>query len=176
MMTTTATVTAVTTVTNWVKKFLYLNRVSKEIRIKIKSIYDKTTCFFSMHLIKKKINRQKVTTNEFRLQSVHNRSFVVQWMHKIYLIICTHNSSAFTQQSHSGRTVCSALKIIYIVFFDLIFFFYTYWERSFFFFFFFFSIDLKKITTHNISINLIKQWESSSSSRTDTVTTAKEEV
>ena len=77
MMTTTA---AVMTAVNWVEKSSYLNRVSKEIRIRteIKSIYNRTTCFFSMHFIKKKISEQKAATDEFRLQSVYNKFFVVQ--------------------------------------------------------------------------------------------------
>ena len=126
MMTTTAAATAA--VTNQIKNFLCLNRVSKKIRIKIKikSIYDRTTCLFSTHLIKKEINEQKAATDRLRLQSVHDRSFVVQQTHKMYSVICIHNSFIFTQQSHSDRTVCSAFRIICAVFFDLIFFLHTY--------------------------------------------------
>ena len=41
----TAAAAATMTVANWIEKFSYLNRISKEIRIKteIKSIYDETT-------------------------------------------------------------------------------------------------------------------------------------
>ena len=151
------TTTAATTAANQTEKFSYLNRVSKEIRIKteIKSIYDETTCSFSMHLIKKEISEQKAATDRFRLQSVHNRFFVVQQTHKMYSVICTHNSLIFTQQSYSDRTVCSALRIVHAVFFDLIFFLYTYQERS--FFFFFFLIDFKKTTIHDADMNLMRQ-------------------
>ena len=144
---------AATTVTNWTEKFLCLNRISKEIRIKIeiKNIYNKATCFLDTHFIKKEINEQKAATDEFKLQFVYNRSFVVQWAHKMYSVICTHDSFIFTQQSHLNRTVCSALKTVCIVFFDLIFFFHMYWKRS-----FFFSIDLKEITIHDISTDLMK--------------------
>ena len=181
IITTAATAAAVMTVINWIKKFLCLNRINKEIRIRteIKSIYDETTCFFSTHLIKKEINKQKAATDRFRLQSVCNRSFVVQQTHKMYSVICTHNSSVFTQQSYSDRTVCSALRTVCAVFFDLIFFLYAYWERSFFFFFFFFfffSIDLKEITIHNVNMNLMKQQKFDSSSRADAAATAREEV
>ena len=143
---------------NWVEKSLCLNRISKKIRIKIeiKSIYDEATHFLNIYFIKKKINKQKTATNKFKLQSVCDRFFVVQQTHKIYSVICTHNSFIFTQQSHSNRTVCSAFRIICAVFFDLIFFFCIYWERSS-FFFFFFSINLKKITICNISMNLTEQ-------------------
>ena len=171
----TATITTAAATANWIKKFLCLNRISKEIRIKIeiKSIYDEATCLLNTHFIKKKINRQKAATDEFRLQSVYNRFFVVQQTHKTYSVICTHDSFIFTQQSHSDRTVCSALKTVYTVFFDLIFFFCVYWERS---FFFFFSIDFKEITICNISMNLIKQWKSSSNDRTDMTVMTKKKV
>ena len=170
------TAAAAAAVTNWVKKFSHLNRVSKEIRIKIriKSIYDETTCLLSIHFIKKEINKQKAATNKFKLQSVCDRSFIVQWAHKMYSVICTHNLSAFTQWSYLDRIVCSALRTVYAVFFDLIFFLYVYWKRS--FFFFFFSINLKEITIHDISINLMKQWKFGGSSEADTVMTAKKEV
>ena len=170
MMTTAATVT---TIINWVKKFLCLNRVSKKIRIKIKikNIYDEAICFLSIHFIKKEINEQKAATDRFRLQFVCDRSFVVQWTHKTYFVICTHNSFIFTQQSHLNRTVCSAFRTVHVIFFDLIFFLHTYWKRS-----FFFSIDLKEITICNISMNLMKQWESNDDDRTDTTTVTKEEV
>ena len=171
------TATAAAAVTNWIKKSLCLNRVSKEIRIRteIKSIYDETTCFFSTHLIKKEINKQKAATDRFRLQSVCNRSFVVQQTHKMYSVICTHNSFIFTQQSHLNRTVCSALRTVCVVFFDLIFFFCTY-QKKFFFFFFFFSIDLKEITICNIDMNLMRQWEFNSDNRTNITAAAKEEI
>ena len=99
IITTAATAAAVAAVTNWIKKSSCLNRVSKEIRIRIriKSIYDETTCFLSMYLIKKEINKQKATTNKFRLQSVCDRFFVVQQVHKMYSVICTHDSFIFTQ-------------------------------------------------------------------------------
>ena len=124
----TAAAAAVTTAANQIKKFSYLNRISKEIRIRteIKSIYDRTTCSLNTHLIKKEISRQKATTDRFKLQFIHNRSFVVQQTHKMYSVICTHNSFIFTQQSHSDRIICSAFKIICAVFFDLIFFFHVY--------------------------------------------------
>ena len=172
----TATITAVMTAVNWTEKFSCLNRVSKEIRIriKIKSIYNEATCFLDIYLIKKEINKQKAATDKLRLQSVCNRSFVVQQAHKIYSVICTHNSSIFTQWSYLNRTVCSALRTVYAVFFDLIFFFYVYWEKS--FFFFFFSIDFKEITTHNIDINLMKQQKSNSNNETDTAAAAREEI
>ena len=163
------------TVINWIKKFSHLNRISKEIRTEIKSIYDKTIHSFSTHFIKKEINEQKAATDKLKLQFVCDRFFAVQWMYKIYFMICTHNSSVFTQQLYLNRTVCSALKTVCTVFFDLIFFFCVYQERSS-FFFFFFSIDLKKITTHNISMNLMKQWEFNNNSRTDTAATAREEI
>ena len=177
MMITAATVTAVMIMTNWIKKSSHLNRINKEIRIRIriKSIYDEATHFLSMHFIKKKINKQKAATDKFRLQFICDRFFAVQQTHKIYSVICTYNLFIFTQQSYSDRTVCSALKTVHIVFFDLIFFFHTYWKRSF-FFFFFFSIDLKEITTHNVSMNLTRQQRSDSSNRTDTATTARKEV
>ena len=135
---TAAAAAAVMTVTNWTKKFLCLNRINKKIRIriKIKSIYNEATCLLDMCFIKKKINEQKTATNEFKLQFVCNKSFVVQQTHKIYSVICTHDSSVFTQQSYSNRIVCSALKTVCTVFFDLIFFLYMYQERSSFFFFF----------------------------------------
>ena len=171
----TATAAAAMIVTNWAEKFSHLNRISKEIRTKIKSIYDKTICFLDTHFIKKEINEQKAATNKFRLQSIYNRSFAVQWVHKIYLVICTHNLSVFTQQSYSDRTVCSALKIVCAVFFDLIFFFYAYQKRSF-FFFFFFSINLKKITICNADMNLMKQWKFNSNDRTDTAAMMKKEI
>ena len=135
MMTMTATTTAAMTAANWAEKFLCLNRISKEIRIKIeiKSIYNEATHSLSIYFIKKEINEQKATTDRFRLQFVHNKSFVVQQTHKIYFVICIHNLSAFTQWSYSNRIICSALKTVHIIFFDLIFFFYTYQERSFFF-------------------------------------------
>ena len=155
MMTTAAATTAVMTAANWIEKFLCLNRVSKEIRIRIKNIYNEATCLFNMYLIKKEINRQKTAINELKLQSVYNKSFVVQQTHKIYFVICTHDSSVFTQQLYSDRTVCFTLKTICAVFFYLIFFFCVYQEKSF-FFFFFFSIDLKEITICNISMNLTK--------------------
>ena len=175
MMTTTAAVT--TTAINWVKKSLCLNRISKEIRIKIKikSIYDRTTHLLSMHFIKKKINRQKTATDEFKLQSVYNRFFVVQQTYKIYSVICTHNLSIFTQQLHSDRTVCSALKTVHAVFFDLIFFFCIYQKRSS-FFFFFFSINFKEITIHDVNMNLMRQQKSNDDNRTDTAATARKEV
>ena len=177
MITITATATAAMTVTNWTEKFSYLNRISKEIRIKIKikSIYDEAICFFDMYFIKKEINKQKAATDKFRLQSVCNKSFVVQWTHKMYFMICTHNSSVFTQWSHSDRIICSAFRIIYTVFFDLIFFFCMYWKRSS-FFFFFFLIDFKEITIHNISMNLMKQWEFNSNNRTDIATMIRKEA
>ena len=156
MITTAATTATAITVTNWIKKFLCLNRINKEIRIKteIKSIYDEATCLFDTHFIKKEINKQKATTNRFKLQFIYNRFFVVQQIHKMYFVICTHNLFIFTQQLYLNRTVCSALKTVCAVFFDLIFFFYVYWER--FFFFFFFSINFKKITIYNADINLMK--------------------
>ena len=177
MMIMTAAMTAVMTAANWIKKFSHLNRINKEIRIRtgIKSIYDKTTCLLSTCLIKKEINEQKAATDRFRLQFVYNKFFVVQQTHKMYFMICTHNSSAFTQQSHSSRTVCSAFRTVCAVFFDLIFFFCTYWERSF-FFFFFFLIDLKEITIHNISMNLTEQQKSDDDDRTDVTVTARREV
>ena len=154
MMTTTAAAAAA--MTNWVEKSLCLNRISKEIkiRIEIKSIYDEITCFLSMYLIKKEINRQKTATDEFKLQFVYNRSFVVQWTHKMYSVICTHNSFIFTQQSHSNRIICSAFRTVCAVFFNLIFFLCVYQERS--FFFFFSSINFKEITTHDINMNLMR--------------------
>ena len=172
----TATAAAVTAVTNQIKKFLYLNRVSKEIRIRIriKSIYNKATCLLNTHLIKKEINRQKTATDELRLQFIYDRSFVVQQTHKIYSVICTHNSFTFTQQSYLDRTVCSALRTVHAVFFDLIFFLYTYWERS--FFFFFSSISLKEITTHNISMNLMKWWRSDSDDKADAAAAVRKEI
>ena len=175
MMMTTTIMTAVMTATNWIKKLLCLNKISKKIRIKIKikSIYNETTCLLDIHFIKKKINKQKAVTDELRLQSVCNKSFVVQWIHKMYFVICTHNSFIFTQQSYLNRTVCSALRTVCAVFFDLIFFLCTYWERS---FFFFFSINLKEITIHNISMNLIKQQKSDDNNRTDAAAAARKEV
>ena len=177
-ITTATAATAVMTAANWVKKSSCLNRVSKEIRIRIeiKSIYDEAICFLNIYFIKKEINRQKVTTDEFRLQSVYNKFFVVQWAHKTYSVICTHNLFIFTQWSYLDRTVCSALRIIYAVFFDLIFFLHTYQERSFFSFFFFFSIDLKKITTHNINTDLMKQQRSNDDSEADAAAAARKEV
>ena len=128
-----------------------------------------------MHLIKKEINRQKAATDKFRLQSVHNRFFVVQQTHKMYSVICTHNLSVFTQQSYLNRTVCSALRIVCAVFFDLIFFLYAYQERS--FFFFFFLIDFKEITIHNVSMNLMRQQKSDSNDEADAAAAAaREEV
>ena len=176
MIIVTAATAVMMTAANQIKKFSYLNRINKEIRIKIriKSIYDEATCFLSMHFIKKEINRQKAATDRFRLQSVYNRFFAVQQAHKTYFMICTHNSFTFTQQSHSDRTVCSALKITHIIFFDLIFFLYTYQERS--FFFFFFSINLKKITICNADINLTEQQKSDSSNKADTVTATRKEI
>ena len=96
-MTVTATVTVTMTVTNQTEKFSHLNRISKEIRIKIriKSIYDEATCFFDTHFIKKEINKQKAATDRFRLQFVCDRFFVVQQTHKMYFVICTHNSFIF---------------------------------------------------------------------------------
>ena len=175
MMMTVTTTTTVTTAANWVKKFSCLNRVSKKIRIRIriKSIYNETTHFFDMHLIKKKINEQKAATNKLRLQSVYNRFFVVQWVHKTYSVICTHNSFTFTQQSHLNRIVCSALRTVCAVFFDLIFFFCTYQERS---FFFFFSIDFKKITICNADMNLAEQQKSDSDNKANTATAARKEI
>ena len=154
----TATTAAAVTATNQIKKFLCLNRVSKEIRIRIeiKSIYNEAICFFDIYFIKKEINKQKAATDKLRLQSVCDKFFVVQQTHKKYFVIYTYNSSAFTQQLYLNRTVCSALRTVCAVFFDLIFFFCIYQERSF-FFFFFFSIDFKEITIHNISMNLMKQ-------------------
>ena len=169
----TATAAAAVTVTNWIKKFLCLNRVSKEIRIRIeiKSIYDEATCSFDMCLIKKEINEQKTATDELRLQSVCNRFFVVQQTHKMYSVICTHDSSAFTQQSHSDRIVCSALRTAHVIFFDLVFFLHVYQEKS-----SFFSIDLKEITIHDISMNLMRWWRSDDNDRTDAAVMTKEEV
>ena len=174
IMTTTAAI--MTAVTNWVKKFLHLNRISKEIRIriKIKSIYNEATCFLSTHLIKKEINKQKAAINRFKLQSVYNRFFAVQWVHKMYFMICTHNSFIFTQQLYLNRIVCSALKIICVVFFNLIFFLCMYQER--FFFFFFFLIDLKEITICNISTDLMKQWEFNSDDKANMMTAVRKEV
>ena len=165
-----------TAVTNWAEKFLCLNRVSKEIRIKIeiKSIYNEATCLLDIYFIKKEINEQKAATDRFKLQSVCNRFFVVQWTHKIYFVICTYDSSVFTQQLYSDRTVCSAFRTVCAVFFNLIFFLHVYQKRS--FFFFFFSIDFKEITTHNVSMNLMKQWKSDSSNRTDVTAAARKEV
>ena len=176
IITAAAVAAAAMIVINWIENFLCLNRVSKEIRIRteIKSIYDETTCFLSTHLIKKEINKQKAATDRFRLQSVCNRSFVVQQTHKMYSVICTHNSFIFTQQSHLNRTVCSALRTVCVVFFDLIFFLHTYQERS--FFFFFFLIDLKEITIHNISMNLMRQQKSNSSSKANAAAAARKEV
>ena len=112
------------TVTNWIKKNLCLNRISKEIRIKIKikSIYDEATHLLNTHFIKKEINKQKAATDRFKLQFIYNRFFAVQQTYKMYSVICTHNSFIFTQQSHSDRTVCSAFRTVCVVFFDLIFF------------------------------------------------------
>ena len=173
----TATTTAAMTAANWIEKFSYLNRVSKEIRIRteIKNIYNETTCSFNTYFIKKKTDRQKTTTDEFKLQFVCNRSFVVQWIHKMYFVICTHNLFIFTQQSHLNRTACSALRTVCAVFFDLIFFFHTYWERSS-FFFFFFSIDLKEITIHDVSMNLMKQQKFNDNNEADAAAAAREEV
>ena len=173
IITTAATAAAVTTVTNWIKKSLCLNRISKEIKTEIKCIYDEATHFFNTHFIKKKINRQKTATNELKLQSVYNKSFVVQQTHKMYSVICTHNLSVFTQQSYLNRIVCSALKTVCAVFFDLIFFFHIYQERS---FFFFFSINLKEITICNVSTDLMKQWKSNNNNKADAAATARKEI
>ena len=172
------TAAAAAAMTNWIKKSLCLNRISKEIRIRteIKSIYDETTCSFNMHLIKKEINRQKAAADELRLQFVCDKSFVVQQIYKIYSVICTHDLSVFTQQSYLNRTVCSAFRTVYAVFFDLIFFLCVYQERSFFFFFFFFLIDLKEITICNINMNLMKQWEFNSDDKANAATTARKEI
>ena len=174
-MTTAATSTAVMTATNWAEKSLCLNRVNKEIRIKteIKSIYDEATCSLSTHFIKKKISKQEAATNRFKLQFVYNRSFIVQWTHKMYSVICTHNLFIFTQQSHSDRTVCSALRTVCAVFFDLIFFLCMYWERS---FFFFFSINFKKITICDINTDLIRQQRSDNDNRADAAAAIKKEI
>ena len=168
--------TAVMTAANWIKKFSYLNRISKEIkiRIKIKSIYNEATCSLDMCFIKKEINEQKAATDEFKLQFVCNKFFVVQWTHKMYFVICTHNSFIFTQWSYLNRTVCSAFRTVCVVFFDLIFFFCVYQERS--FFFFFSSINLKEITICDISMNLMKQWRSDDNDEANTATTARKEV
>ena len=72
------TTTAAATAANWVKKFLHLNRISKKIKIEIKSIYNEATCSFDTYFIKKKTDEQKAATNRFKLQSVYNRFFVVQ--------------------------------------------------------------------------------------------------
>ena len=127
--------TAAAAAANQIKKSLHLNRINKEIRIRteIKSIYDEATHSLSTHFIKKEINRQKAATDEFRLQFICDRSFVVQQTHKMYSVICTHNLSVFTQQSYSDRIICSAFKTVHTVFFNLIFFFCIYQERSFFF-------------------------------------------
>ena len=175
IMTTTATATAATTVINWTEKFLCLNRISKKIKTEIKSIYDETTCSFSTYFIKKKINEQKTATDRLKLQSVYDRFFVVQQTHKMYFVICIHDSFTFTQQSHLNRTVCSALKTVCTVFFDLIFFLHTYQERSF-FFFFFFSIDFKEITIHNVSMNLMRWQRFNDDSKADAATAAKREI
>ena len=176
----TKTTTIMTTMTaaaaamiNWIEKSSCLNRINKEIRIKIeiKSIYDEATCSLDTHLIKKEINEQKAATDRFRLQSVCNRFFVVQQTHKIYSVICTHDLSVFTQWSHSDRIICPALRTVCVVFFDLIFFLHVYWERS-----FFFSIDLKETTICNTDINLMKQWRSDSSSEADVITVMRKEV
>ena len=74
----TATAAAVMTVTNQIKKFSHLNRVNKEIRTEIKSIYDRTTHLFNTHFIKKEINKQKAATDRFKLQFICNRFFTVQ--------------------------------------------------------------------------------------------------
>ena len=65
----TAAATAVMTMINWIEKSLHLNRVSKEIRIKIeiKSIYDEATYLLDIYFIKKKINKQKAATDRFKL-------------------------------------------------------------------------------------------------------------
>ena len=177
MMMTTVTAATTMTAANWTEKFLYLNRINKEIRIRteIKSIYDEVICFLSTHFIKKEINRQKAATDKFKLQFVYNKSFVVQQTHKMYSVICIHNLFIFTQQLHLNKTVCSALKTVYAVFFDLIFFFYTYWERSS-FFFFFFSIDFKEITIHNISMNLMKQQRSDNDNEANAAAAVRKEI
>ena len=77
------TITAAAAAANWVKKSLCLNRISKRIRTEIKSIYNEATHLFNMCFIKKKINKQKAATNRFRLQFICDRSFAVQWIHKI---------------------------------------------------------------------------------------------
>ena len=77
---TTAATAAVMTAVNQIEKFSCLNRISKKIRIRIeiKSIYNEATCFLDTYFIKKKINKQKAATDRLRLQSVYNKSFVVQ--------------------------------------------------------------------------------------------------
>ena len=79
------------------QKNFMLNRISKEIRIKIeiKNIYDEATCLFNTYFIKKKINKQKTTTNKFKLQFVYNRSFAVQQIHKMYFVIYIYNLFVF---------------------------------------------------------------------------------
>ena len=127
-----------------------------------------------MHFIKKEINEQKAATDKLRLQFIYNKFFTVQQTHKIYSVICTHNSSVFTQQLYLNRIVCSALRTVCAVFLNLIFFFCVYQERS--FFFFFFLIDLKEITIHNINTDLIRQQESDDDSRINMTATARKEV
>ena len=175
MMTTAAAAAAA--VTNWIKEFLCLNRVSKEIRIRtgIKSIYDGTTCPLSMHLTKKEISRQEAATDRFRLQSVCDRPFVVQQAHKMYPVVCTHNSSVFTQQPHLGRTACSALRTARAIFFDLVSFPCAYQGRpsssfssS--------SIGPKGTTTCDAGTDLVGWWGSGSSSRADTAAAARGEA
>ena len=75
-----AAATAAMITANQAEKSSCLNRISKKIRIKIKikSIYDRTTCLLNMHFIKKEINKQKTATDELKLQSVYNRFFAVQ--------------------------------------------------------------------------------------------------
>ena len=177
IITTAATATAVMTAANQTEKFLCLNRINKEIRIRteIKSIYDEAICFLSTHFIKKKINKQKAATDRFKLQFICNRFFIVQQIHKMYSVICTYNSFIFTQWSHLNKIICSAFKTVCAVFFDLIFFFHIYWERSS-FFFFFFSIDLKEITICNVSMNLTEQQKFNDDSEADAVTAMRKEV
>ena len=124
---------------------------------------------------KKEINKWKINTNVFKSQFLWIKFLAVQWTHKIYFAVCIYSSSAIVQQSYSNRIICSALKTVCAVFFDLLSFFCMYRESFFFFFFFFFfSIGPKEITAQETDTDLTEKWESDDNREVNAATAMSE--
>ena len=128
MMMTAAAATAVMTVTNWIKKFSHLNRINKEIRIRIefKSIYNEATCLLDIHFIKKKsMNKKQQQTDlncslfvtDFLLCSEYTRCIL--WSaHTIHSYL--HNNYIQTELSVLHSELYVSFFLIWSFFFTCI--------------------------------------------------------